>query len=89
MHSPLFLSVTRDDIAAGARSDPVGCPVALSLTRVLGRMAFVTRDEICSVDGGFRYKVPPALRDWIEAFDGGRRVHPIRIKLLLTPDFGG
>lgn len=77
-----LLRVKPEHISKGRKADPHACPIALA-----GRELFGSSDEETSVGGDnarfgtLKFKLPPAVSDWIFAFDRGRGVCPITVEL--------
>lgn len=75
MNAPgsLYVSVTREDIMQGRRSDTRHCPIALALKRRYGDAPFVSADWISiNFDDGYaRYSHSPASHRFVDLFDEG------------------
>lgn len=81
------VSVTESDIRGGVRDDDCLCPVALALRRVTGEEVCVCSEQIGlgSLGRGYVFQrvldTPRAVRDFVDAFDGGRSVEPFEFEL--------
>ena len=77
--------ITQDDIAAGERSNPDACPVALKLApRFDSVKVMLGRIEI----GQETYYNSAELERWIRTFDATGQESPVTLVLEYMPDLG-
>lgn len=84
----MLVRVKKEHIARGLQADYRACPIAWALAECTSRTDSKSRPNgSVYVDlqhmyvGPFRYPVSEALRQWLQAFDDGRKVKPIHIHL--------
>lgn len=75
------ISVTYADLYRGNKNDASSCPVALAVTRVIGKPVKV-RSSTVVVDGG-TYPLPKSVQELICNFDDGVPVEPIQFSLTI------
>lgn len=77
----MIIEVSRHAISAGIRSSPMNCPVALALSKYLGKTISVEpfEGEFCwrEAYSATKHRLPKEAVDFIRAFDAGKDVAPI------------
>src|SRR5262245_21904098 len=80
---PHWIRVTADAIRRGRRRLPWYCPIARAANRLVGQNCHVERDGIhCSYYGGRIFAFSRATRRWLDRFDRGVSVQPIRFRAM-------
>ena len=80
------IDVTQEDIAKGDARNPESCPVALAASRVCKQPMMAGSYRLHSVMGATQYRtgaIPKSVQRWIEDFDEGRSVEPIKFEVML------
>ena len=80
-----FIEVTQFYIDNSTREDPLGCPVANAVVRETGIGGVCADLERLDVPGCRTAFLPTRVCDWIERYDAGKPVKPIRFSVELEP----
>lgn len=90
-HLRIPVHVEAADIKAGHRGSCARCPVAIAIHRAVGLRVYVAAENIKKADGKTRgdrgnpiADLPEIATRFIEAFDAGRNVKPLRFYLRLA-----
>lgn len=84
-----WIHVTQKDIDLGQRGDTRCCPIALATRRRVGSESSFWYGWRGTSDGRVVYVVnghKERVNEWVERFDGGRRVKPIRFPFRMKTD---
>lgn len=76
------INVSKKDIETGVKATCASCPVALALTRVLGRKVAVTGPSFRFWEEDQTHSLPPKVWKFVDDFDHGRPVQPFAFTLL-------
>jgi hypothetical protein len=78
----MYVYVSKEDIraSAGCQQDGAKCPIFRALHRRDASITPVDRTKVLQY-GIERYRLPPIARKFIEAFDRGDAVTPIRFRI--------
>lgn len=82
------ITVTKEDIGGGRRSDPEDCPVARALRRA-GVVHFGVTGMAVMIPGERQHTsvlLPGEVQEWIMDFDWGTPVKPIEFELALPQE---
>jgi hypothetical protein len=82
------ITVTKNDIEGGRKSDPEDCPVARALRRA-GILHFGVTGMAVMVQGEREHAtilLPSGVQEWIMEFDWGTQVEPMHFELALPPE---
>lgn len=86
MATRLHINVTKRDIQRGTRGRATDCPVALAISRKLKNVDYVSVGQTCASwytkeEAMKDTPLPPEVTEFIQRFDSGEPVEPIRFYL--------
>lgn len=77
---PLHITVTRDHIKRGCKGSTMSCPIAIALKEALLTHDVQVKPSDLRINQ-VSYGVPSSLKRFIERFDEGKIVRPLKFRV--------